>query len=222
MIKPVIIDVDLIKLIPADWNYKEAGEEEQIVKLINSIKRDNSYGVPAVREIKNRNRLLYEVIDGNHRLEALRRLAIKTVTVENFGRITKAQAVLIAKRRNTQWFKDDQLKYATLFRDIVFPEISIDEMVPFMPDTKEDIENISKLLDFDWDYFKKNALENIDETTHKVVRIILHNEFYAKWETFKSTCKEILKLEKEEDVFNFAIQEGLRKLKTKKVIIDND
>ena len=63
---------------------------------MNSIEEDKSVGVLAVREIDGK----FEVIDGNHRLEALIRMKWKKVPCENFGQITKAKAITIARRRN--------------------------------------------------------------------------------------------------------------------------
>ena len=90
-----LITLSIDKLIKADWNYKTDGSEEQITKLMNSIEYDNSAGVLAVRKIKNK----FEVIDGNHRLEALRRLDWKEIQVENFGELSKAKAIILSRRK---------------------------------------------------------------------------------------------------------------------------
>lgn len=121
----------------ADWNYKLDGTEEDIQKLMRSIRRDKSAGVLAVRELDDGT---FEVMDGNHRLEAIRRLEWDEVKVENFGPISQAEAVLIARRRNHNWFKDDAIQLSTLMRDVVVPEISIDEMETFVPESREEIQ----------------------------------------------------------------------------------
>ena len=75
-----VIKLPIEQLVKAEWNYKTDGTDEQIQKLMNSIEYDKSAGILAVRKIRDK----YEVIDGNHRLEALRRLNYKEVQVENF------------------------------------------------------------------------------------------------------------------------------------------
>ena len=170
MIEPEIIEVDLDQLILANWNYKK-DDQEKADKLKNSIKEDNSAGIPAVREIDQKTkdgRQIYEVGDGNHRLIALQELvkenpSWKRITVENFGKISKAKMILIARRRNYQWFEDDTIKFAELFRDHVLPEIDIPSMVDYMPETLEQLESYEKLLEFDWNQFNNTEDEEIDE-----------------------------------------------------------
>ena len=143
-----LMTVSIDKLTKADWNYKTDGSEEQIQKLMNSIEYDKSAGVLAVRKIKNK----YEVIDGNHRLEALRRLDWKEVQVENFGELSKAKSIILSRRRNNVWFDDDLLSFAKLLKEDVLPEISMEELNKILPDT-EDIENLSSsnLIGYDSD-----------------------------------------------------------------------
>ena len=112
-----LVEMNESDLVKADWNYKTDGTEEQIEKLMASIGVDKSVGVLAVREKGKK----FEVIDGNHRLEAIKRLGWKKVPCENFGDISKAKAITIARRRNHKWFEDDVLAYAKLFKeDVLF------------------------------------------------------------------------------------------------------
>ena len=141
---PKIQEVSLGKLVNADWNYKEKGTPEMIQKLAESVKRDKSLGVVAVRELDDGN---YEVIDGNHRLEAARFLKMEKLTVENFGKLSKSDAVLIARRRNHQWFREDVVLLASLYADVVVPEISIDDLSTFMPETKNDLADLIRMAE---------------------------------------------------------------------------
>ena len=146
--KPQIISVPVSQLVKADWNYKTDGTPEQIEKLAASVAHDQSAGVPAVRRLSKGK---YEVIDGNHRLDVIKALNWEKVDVEDFGTISTAEAVTISRRRNYQWFQDDILRLSTLFRDVVFPEIPLEDLVKFMPDTSETLEALSRLsADFDW------------------------------------------------------------------------
>lgn len=172
MNKPEIIKVKIEQLIPADWNYKK-DDEFKAVKLQKSILEDGSLGVPAVREMSgmetDNGLQIYEVGDGNHRLEAVRNLAIENIErwgeieVENFGAISKARMVLIARRRNHLWFEDDVIKYAELFRDVVLPEYpNLETLETYMPESLEELESYEKLLDFDWDQFKSSESDEND------------------------------------------------------------
>lgn len=147
---PKIEIIKIGNLIKADWNYKSEGTQDMIEKLARSIEEDKSAGIPAVRELNGTRAGKYEIIDGNHRLDALLLLGWKEVQCENFGKISKAKAILISKRRNTQWFKDNLLKSAELFTNDVLPEIPLDQICKFMPESKESLEYLKELMSFNW------------------------------------------------------------------------
>lgn len=134
-----IIEVDLDTLVPAVWNPKVEASDALIKKLARSVERDKSAGVLAVRELPDG---ALEVIDGNHRLEAIRSLGWRTAWVENFGRITTPEAVTICRRRNHEWVALDRDKYATLMREVVVPEIRVDDLVAFMPETRAELDRL--------------------------------------------------------------------------------
>lgn len=195
------------RLSKAPWNYKSEGTPEQIAKLAESIKEDSSAGVLAVREIGKDK---YEVIDGNHRLDAIEQVGWKQVPCENFGKISKARAVLVARRRNYQWFEDDKLKLASLIKDEVLKEFSMEELERFMPETKDELESLVKLLDFDWTKFKTDGSSS-DETDedHSKLVLRLNADTMAKWLEWKERCRKLLGYDVNEKCFEFAVAEAL-------------
>jgi len=113
----------------------------------------------AVRELEDGD---LEVMDGNHRLEALEQLGWSEIVVESFGPISKAEAILIARRRNHAWFEDDNVRLSRAIKDDVLPEISLDEMLEFMPDTRESLQGLIDLADnftFEDDDYDQNENE---------------------------------------------------------------
>tara|TARA_Y100001938_G_scaffold151183_1_gene247035 strand:+ start:8511 stop:9146 length:636 start_codon:yes stop_codon:yes gene_type:complete len=202
MNKTQLANIDIKDLHKADWNYKTDGTEEQIEKLINSIEQDNSVGVLAVRETENG----FEVIDGNHRFEAVSRMGWKEVPCENFGSITKATAITIARRRNHKWFDDDILTYAEIFNESVLAEYNIDDLEKFMPDTKEEMENLSKMLDFDWDEFQETELE---EEEWKTLSIKLPDSVWQLWNEWKEKAKSITNSDSDVLALEYAIAEAI-------------
>ena len=198
-----IVEIDTKELFPAKWNYKTDGTPEQIQKLCNSIKEDRSAGVIAVREMNGG----FEVIDGNHRLKAVKKLRWKEVPCENFGEISKAKAITIARRRNHKWFDDDIIAYAEIFKTDVLDEYTIDQLEPFMPDTKEEMENLEKLLDFDWSQFESNG--EFEKEELKTVKIVVNEDVYENWLNWKAKCQDILGYESESKCFEFAIIEAM-------------
>ena len=137
--------MNIDNLVKAGWNYKTDGTEEQINKLIKSIKYDDSAGILAVRKLNDK----YEVIDGNHRLEALQRIGWQQIQVENFGDISKAKAIIIARRRNHVWFDDDLKAFSDLIKNDVLPEIDTDTLKDILPDTPDEIDNLVNFGNFD-------------------------------------------------------------------------
>ena len=140
-----VIKLPIEQLVKAEWNYKTDGTDEQIQKLMNSIEYDNSAGILAVRKIRDK----YEVIDGNHRLEALRRLNYKEVQVENFGDLPKSKAIVLSRRRNHVWFDDDLVSFGTLLKEDVLPDISMETLKEILPED-ENLENLLNFNEFEW------------------------------------------------------------------------
>lgn len=165
-----IIDVEVKDLIPADWNYKKDGSDARNDKLKESILQDRSAGILAVRELEDGT---YEIIDGNHRLKSILKLGVPKLKVENFGKISKADAILVARRRNFSWFEDDLVQLGKLLDEVVLDEYSIDDLIEFMPDDRSDIEKLIKLNDnrFDEDNDDAKAAELLNNKA----------ELRAKW-----------------------------------------
>ena len=152
-----------------DWNYKHVGTDEEMEKLKNSISRDHSSGVLPVRVVDENGQRRFEVIDGNHRLRAIKELGWEQVQVENFGEISKADAITIARRRNEEWFDTDPAAYATLLRDEVLPIYSMEELQSFMPESIDQMKAMVDSLNFDFDSMGEDTapseLENFRKWT---------------------------------------------------------
>lgn len=209
--KPEIIQIAIENLIEADWNYKIEGSEQDIAKLANSILKDRSAGIPAVREIGDGR---YEVIDGNHRLKALRLLGWPMITCENFGALSKEEAVLISRRRNHVWFEDDGLKYANLVREILDnTEHTPEELEQYMPESAAEIDALYKLVTGDW---QQNAQamaaqysDNTETSAFKEIKIAVPEEVFELWNQWRERAKMLLGYDNDMKAFEFAIAEAM-------------
>ena len=143
------VDVEINRLVKADWNYKE-GDEETARKLTNNIKRNGQVESIIIRELDTG---FYEVVNGNHRLDSFLELDIKTVHCYNMGRIGLAQAERLAIETNETSFPADQIKLSKLIKDIG-QEFDVGELAETMPWSLEELDNMEKLVDFDWDQFE--------------------------------------------------------------------
>lgn len=204
----VLIDINL--LVPADWNYKK--DDGDMNKLKASILEDSSMGVCAVRELTTgANAGKYEVIDGNHRLRAVREIGWTQVPCENFGKITKAKAVTIARRRNYPWFSDDLQALGVLLKNDVLPETTIEDLAKFMPDSEAEIKSLLELADYTFDKTPKaNPLDDSHEDEDFVeLKLVVPKSVYEQWEKWAERCRRILGYKSQMKAFEFAVIEAL-------------
>jgi len=208
--EPTIVRLPIESLVPADWNWKTKGENERVEKFIRSIEHDRSAGVLAVRELGNKK---YEVIDGNHRLTALKQLKWKAVPCENFGALSLAEAMTTARRRNFDWFEDDIFKYAKAFQSVT-EEIPVAELAMFMPETRNELETLAHFTDFSWQ--KHDALGETSEKTTFVVTLKVDAPNHKLWLKLLGSYYNRLGVEDPAHVFIDLIKEKLQKFNGQK------
>jgi len=194
--------MNIDNLVKAGWNYKTDGTEEQINKLIKSIKYDDSAGIIAVRKLNDK----YEVIDGNHRLEALQRIGWQQIQVENFGDISKAKAIIIARRRNHVWFDDDLKAFSDLIKNDVLPEIDTDTLKDILPDTPDEIDNLVNFGNFDWE--EPIEKEPKDDDGKKTIVVKVDESVYQMWQDWVKWCAEQTDYKSEPEAFEYLIIEA--------------
>ena len=194
--------MNIDNLVKAGWNYKTDGTDEQINKLVKSIKYDDSAGILAVRKLNDK----YEVIDGNHRLEALKRIGWQQIQVENFGDISKAKAIIIARRRNHVWFDDDLKAFSDLIKNDVLPEIDTDTLKEILPDTPDEIDNLVNFGNFDWEEPIEKDSKEPDGT--KTLTIKMDESVYQMWQDWVKWCAEQTDYKSEPEAFEYLIIEA--------------
>lgn len=136
--------IPLAKLVKADWNYKK--EDAALTKkLIANIRRNGQVENLCVRHLKDK----YEVVNGNHRHDALVELAIPKVIVCDLGTISKAEAMRLAIELNETHFETDYVQLSKLFKEMKtdFGEEDLLETLPFDARQISDIEQITQ---FEW------------------------------------------------------------------------
>lgn len=203
-----IVEMDIERLIPADWNYKADGTEEQYEKLIKSIEQDKSVGVLAVREVEREGQQLFEVMDGNHRLEAIKRMGWEKVPTENFGEISLATAVTIARRRNHNWFEDDKMALMKLMKDEVLTVYTAEELSEYMPESVEEIEAYKNISEFEWAPGEEKQAPQ-DEEGFKTVVVKVKEETYNMWQKWVDRLHENLSIDSPSTAFEYAVIEAL-------------
>lgn len=142
--KPKVLMIPVAQLRAAPWNYRTEATPAEHAALCTSIRSSQSAGVLCVRELPARKGKpqTYEVLDGNHRLAAIETLGWSKVRCENFGKITRAQAVVLSRQRNWQWFEDDVVKLGKLYAEDVIPAFDQDDLTAFLPESIREIDAI--------------------------------------------------------------------------------
>lgn len=145
-----VFNVSSVQL--ADWNYKE-DDEEKARKLEANLRRNGQIVNINIREVDNGK---YEVVDGNHRLMALKNIGTKQVIAYNHGAISREEAIRKSIEINETIFETDTLKLAENMQKLMttFP---IDDLLETLPYSQEELENLSNLLDFDWSQLEREA-----------------------------------------------------------------
>jgi len=131
------IEIDINKLKKADWNYKE-DNDKLLEKLKANIKNNGLVINLIVRELKDGS---FEVVNGNHRLEACKQLNIKKVNVFNLGEIDELTAKRIAIETNETNFETNTEALSGVLKEL------------FDAFGKTDLSNTFPYEDFELDAF---------------------------------------------------------------------
>lgn len=154
----VILDVD--QLVNANWNYKDDdGQRTEMLMeaLGNNLKRNGQIENILVRLLDTG---FYEVVNGNHRLMAAKKIkGMDSLVCYNLGKISQRDAARIAVETNETKFPSDRIKLGKLISEISEEADSLDlsETMPFTDAELVDLQNLSA---FDFD---ENELELKDE-----------------------------------------------------------
>lgn len=142
--------IPVSKLVEAPWNYKKDEDEkskELMEKLKKNLTKNGQIENLIIRLGKTKG--TFEVVNGNHRLKALRALKIKTAVCFDLGKISVDDAKRIAVETNETKFDSDPIKLAELISNIA-KKFDLDDLISTLPMSREDIDNYTKMLSFDW------------------------------------------------------------------------
>lgn len=139
------VDVDVSSLVSADWNYKH-NDAEKTRKLAENVKRNGQVETIIIRSVGDG---MFEVVNGNHRLDVFKNLGTEKVHAFNMGAISLAAAKRIAVETNETRFQSDAIKLAEVIGDLI-KEYDIADLSNTLPFSAQEIDDFGKLLDFNW------------------------------------------------------------------------
>jgi ParB-like chromosome segregation protein Spo0J len=144
-----VVEVDVGLLDKADWNYKK-DDPAMMAKLQANLKRNGQIENIVIRE-KPGGR--YEVVNGNHRLDALRAAGSAKAWAVNLGDIPDWKAKRIAIELNETRFENDELRLASMLEGMA-KEMTKEEMLETMPIEPAEIDRLIAMAAFDWSQYK--------------------------------------------------------------------
>lgn len=125
---------EIDSLRPNSFNTNQVSPENEL-KLENSLKRFGVYKPIICRELSND---VLEIIGGEHRWRAAKKLGHKSVPVVNLGAISDAKAKEIMLVDNGRYGEDDTLALAELLKELG----NADEILTFMPISNDELDTI--------------------------------------------------------------------------------
>mgnify|MGYP000421500953 CR=1 FL=1 len=134
MPKITMSEVPIRSLTPNVFNTNAVSPESEI-KLENSLKRFGVYKPIICRELDD-GRL--EIIGGEHRWRAAKKLGYETVPIVNLGIVPDAKAKEIMLVDNGRYGEDDTLALAELLQDLG----NADEILSFLPMSSSELDAI--------------------------------------------------------------------------------
>ena len=200
------IEIPTDKLVKADWNYKTEDPNKQ-EKLKENIKRNGQIENIIIRELETG---FYEVVNGNHRLSVLKALNIEKAYSYNLGKISQAQANRIAIETNETKFDTDSIALAERVKELT-EEFDLKDLINTLPYSETEIDNFSKLTDFDWNMYETEDLSDTfsDTKYDKTINVKVTNETYKRWLELKDRLNGIIGYDNESKVLEFAIIEAI-------------
>lgn len=193
------------KLVEAPWNYKRS-DPEKAQKLIENIKRNGQIVNLNVRTLPKGK---HEVIDGNHRLIALRKIEAKRAMCYDHGKISEAAAQRISAEINFSIFDDDPAKKAKLF-EALSEQWSPEELAETLFFDPGEITEQIGLASFDWGTYEAGAKgESEEDPEYTKIELFLLPEIFEAWQKWCERCSEILGYDQDEKCLEFAIIEAL-------------
>lgn len=137
--------IELDKLVKADWNYKNEDELTQS-KLDNNVQKNGQVQNIIVRELDNG---MYEICNGNHRLQSFQKKGLSQVIAYNLGKVSVEEGKRLAIETNETRFEPDNAKLAKLLEELKLT-YELPELSGTMPFNENELTAFHEAVNFDW------------------------------------------------------------------------
>lgn len=175
--------IPITQLVKAPWNYK-LDDVELKEKLKANITRNGQIENIVVRLMPDG---MYEIVNGNHRFDALIELNIAEVMCYDLGTISDAKAKRIAIELNETRFGSDHLRLAETVVSLK-EEFSFEELETSLPFSMEDLTEFEKVIQWDWSQYAKDNPPAPDGAGRRLI-IDMPEELATRWMEWKDKCQ---------------------------------
>lgn len=174
------IEIDTQALVKCNWNYKD-NNAATLKKLVENIKRNGLNENLVVRLLATG---FFEIVNGNHRYDAIQELSIKRCWVFNLGVISDAAARRIAIEGNETKFESDLMRMGSILREIN-SEFSIDDLVKTLPFNEKQIDKMMKLDNWP---VQKDGDSGESQEDLMIVKFVFTFEQFEAFQLWKIKC----------------------------------
>lgn len=206
----VTIPVELLDKAP--WNVKDE-DEAQSKALAANMARNGVIVNSIVRALPNGR---YELVDGNHRLDAYESVGVEEVMCFNLGDKTEPEAQRIAIEINETRFPTNEVRLAQAM-EVLSVEFGLDDLEATMPYTRQDLEDLVEMTRFDWENYGESRSESAFTDKHGahkdetgvpmyLVRAYLPAALHELWQQWIDHARENLDALDEQEAFVEAVR----------------
>lgn len=132
------------KLVEAPWNFK-VDDLHKALTLFNGIKKNTQIVNMIVRPLGNGK---YEVVDGNHRIIAMRDLKYEWAVCFNRGYVSEEEAMEIALTLENR-FEYEETKLSRNISQILKKQ-PLEDLAAVVPFTQSQLLRFQEVADYDW------------------------------------------------------------------------
>lgn len=208
------VTLQVTQLHKAAWNYKD---DDDLVKdkLKEAIKRNGQLVNIIVRESESTDGC-FEIVNGNHRLDAFTELGITECIAVNLGKISQAEAIRIGIETNELEFAVNDARLAAALKEIA-SSVDMTELLKTMPYDQATIEQYLMLADGTTPSFQ--SVEDLeqkgsDSSARLTLTFKLDAEDAEAWENWKDVAAEKLESKTDLDAFRIAVITAMREYAT--------
>jgi ParB-like chromosome segregation protein Spo0J len=194
--------IPLDKLVEASWNYKE-DNDKLIDTLVANLKRNGQVENIIVRLLDTG---FYEVVNGNHRLTAFRKIGMEKAVCYDLGSVSLSEAKRLALETNETKFAANRVKMADILSEIS-SSFSLDDMSETLPFDSEQIQNMIDASKMSWE---DNDLTNTgaDEDEAKLTNLKMTPAMKMAWDHYYLEYQKFNSNATIEDAFIAAVEKG--------------